>query len=219
MEVRFYEELNDFLPEERRKRDLPIEIDRPRCVKDAIESFGVPHTEVDLVIVDGRSVDFDHVLAGGERVAVYPMFEALDISPLVRLRPRPLRDPRFVADVPLEGLARGLRTAGFDTLWESHWDGDEIVRLALRERRTILTRNPGKPRRPEVERGYFVRAGESGAQVAEVIRALQLKASSLRAHEPNFPPSRAVSLPLNRVVGRGPRGRNGDSSGCAAASA
>jgi hypothetical protein len=50
-------------------------------VKDAIESLGVPHTEVDLVMVDGRSVDFAHLLRGGERVAVYPMFERLDITP------------------------------------------------------------------------------------------------------------------------------------------
>src|SRR5512136_707812 len=95
---RFYEELNDFLPEARRKREFAIEVDRARSVKDAIESAGVPHTEVDLVIVDGRSVDFTHLLRGGERVAVYPMFERLDIAPLVRLRPLPLRDPRFVAD-------------------------------------------------------------------------------------------------------------------------
>ena len=174
-QLRFYEELNDFLPKERRKRDIEVEIDRSRSVKDAIESFGVPHTEVDLVIVDGRSVDFAHLLTGGERVAVYPMFEALDISPLARLRPRALRDPRFVADVHLGKLARHLRMVGFDTLWTNHWSDDEIVRLSLAERRIILTRDKGMLRRSEVERGYFVRATQSGAQLAEVIRALQLE--------------------------------------------
>jgi len=144
-------------------------------VKDAIESFGVPHTEVDLVIVDGRSVDFTHLLTGGERVAVYPMFEALDIAPLVRLRPRALRDPRFVADVHLGKLARHLRMTGFDTLWANDWDDDEIVGLSLAQMRTILTRDKGMLRRSEVERGYFVRATESEAQLAEVIRALQLE--------------------------------------------
>src|SRR6267143_4170483 len=87
-EFRFYEELNDFLAAEVRRKAFPVEIDRARSVKDAIESVGVPHTEVDLVLVDGLSVDFAHLLRGGERVAVYPMFEALDISPLTRLRPR-----------------------------------------------------------------------------------------------------------------------------------
>jgi len=174
-EFRFYEELNDFLPEERRKRDSTVEIDRARSVKDAIESVGVPHTEVDLILVDGRSVGFEHVLRGGERVAVYPMFEALDIAPLVRLRPRALRDPRFVADVHLGKLARHLRMAGFDTLWTAHRDDDEIVKIAAVERRTILTRDKGMLRRGEVERGYLVRAAESEAQLVEVVRALQLE--------------------------------------------
>lgn len=174
-ELRFYEELNDFLPEERRKRALAVEVDRARSVKDAIESLGVPHTEVDLVIVDGRSVDFTHLLRGGERVAVYPMFESLDIAPLVRLRPRPLRDPRFVADTHLGKLARHLRMAGFDTLYGDDWDDDRIVVLAAAERRTILTRDRAMLRRREVDRGYCVRAVESEAQLAEVISRLQLE--------------------------------------------
>ncbi len=173
---RFYEELNDFLSEERRKRDFEIEIDRARSVKDAIESAGVPHPEVDLIVVDGVSVGFGHVLRGGERVAVYPVFERLDIAPIVRLRPRPLRDPRFVADVHLGKLARHLRLAGFDTLWDNAWDDDEIVRTAALQRRTILTRDKAMLRRGEVERGYFVRNTESEAQLAEVLRALQLEA-------------------------------------------
>ena len=172
---RFYEELNDFLPEAQRKRDLAIEIDRARSVRDAIESAGIPHPEVDLVIVDGTSVGFDHLLRGGERIAVYPMFEALDISPIVRLRARALRDPRFVADGHLAKLARRLRMAGFDTLCDGAWDDDQIVALAAVQKRTILTRDKGMLRRSEVERGYFVRATESGEQLREVIRALQLE--------------------------------------------
>lgn len=173
--LRFYEELNDFLPADRRKVELEVPIDRGRSVKDAIESLGVPHVEVDLILVDGRSVDFGHKLEGGERVAVYPVFERLDIAPLVRLRPRPLRDPRFVADGHLGKLARHLRMAGFDVLWGNDWDDDRIVALSNAERRTILTRDKAMLRRREVERGYFVRAVESEAQLAEVVSALQLE--------------------------------------------
>ena len=172
---RFYEELNDFLPQERRKRDFPIEVDRSRSVKDAIESAGVPHTEVDLILVDGRSVGFTHRLRGGERVSVYPMFERLDIAPVLRLRPLPLRDPRFVADTHLAKLARHLRMAGFDTVLDHDWDDDRIVACSLAERRTILTRDKGMLRRAEVERGYFVRAIHADEQLAEVLRALQLE--------------------------------------------
>jgi uncharacterized protein with PIN domain len=175
-QLRFYEELNDFLAPERRKRDIEVPIDRSRSVKDAIESLGVPHPEVDLILVDGESVGFEHLLRGGERVSVYPMFERLDVTPLTRLRPRALRDPRFIADVHLGKLARHLRMAGFDVLWASDWDEDFIVARAAGDRRTILTRDKAMLRRSEVERGYFVRATESEEQLGEVLRALQLEA-------------------------------------------
>ena len=172
---RFYEELNDFLPPERRKRDFGVEVDRARSVKDAIESVGVPHPEVDLVIVDGESVGFGHLLHGGERVAVYPMFERLDVSPLQRLRPRPLRDPRFIAAAQLGKLARHLRMAGFDVLHDAGAAGETIVRCAATSRRTILTRDKGLLRMRDVERGYFVRSDAADVQLGEVVAALQLE--------------------------------------------
>ena len=52
-EFRFYEELNDFLEPVLRKKTFAIPIDRGRSVKDAIESVGIPHTQVDLIVVDG----------------------------------------------------------------------------------------------------------------------------------------------------------------------
>jgi hypothetical protein len=108
---RFYEELNDFLPPARRKAAFLAPLAAQATVKQAIEALGVPHTEVELILVDGRSVDFGHRLDGGERVSVYPKFEAIDVAPLLRVRPTPLRDPRFVADAHLGGLARLLRLA------------------------------------------------------------------------------------------------------------
>ena len=57
---------------------------------------------------------FDHLLKGGARVAVYPMFERPDITPLNRLRPKTLRQPRFVLDVHLGKIARSLRLPGFE---------------------------------------------------------------------------------------------------------
>ncbi|HTQ75529.1 MAG TPA: Mut7-C RNAse domain-containing protein [Burkholderiales bacterium] len=176
-EFRFYEELNDFLAPELRSRAFPVPIDRARSVKDAIESLGVPHTAVDLILVDGASVGFAHVLRGGERVAVYPVFERLDIAPLVHLRPRPLREPRFVADAHLGKLARHLRLAGFDCLWENDFADAEIVAVSVAQKRIVLTRDLGILKRQAVERGHFVRATESGAQLREVVRAFQLEGS------------------------------------------
>ena len=74
-----------------------------------LESLGVPHTEVELLLINGESAGFDRLLCDGDRVAVYPKFEALDIVPLLRVRERPLRVMRFIADAHLGELARLLR--------------------------------------------------------------------------------------------------------------
>jgi len=174
-EFRFYEELNDFLAPERRNTAFPVPIDRGRSVKDAIESVGVPHTEVDLVVVDGASVAFEHVLRGGERVAVYPVFERLDIAPVVHLRPSPLREMRFVLDSHLGKLARHLRMAGFDSLWHNDYGDEEIAALSVAQKRVVLTRDKGLLKRRAVERGHFVRETESEKQFLEVVRAFQLE--------------------------------------------
>ena len=100
-DFRFYEELNDFLPADQYKTSFRSPFFGTPSVKDVIQAIGVPHTEIDLVLVDGQSVDFCHRLRGGERVAVYPEFERLDISPVIRLRPRPLRDTCFILEVHL----------------------------------------------------------------------------------------------------------------------
>ena len=201
-EFRFYEELNDFLAPERRKTAFPLPIDRARSVKDAVESVGVPHTEVDLILVDGVSVDFLHVLRGGERVAVYPVFERLDIAPLVRLRAEPLREIRFVLDGHLGKLARHLRLAGFDSLWRNDFQDEEIVALSVAQKRVILTRDKGMLMRRLVERGHFVRETESAAQLREVVREFQLE-GRLKP----FTRCRECNVELRSVAGEAVAGR------------
>ena len=88
VQLRFYEELNDFLPPERRKITFTHELTRRTSVKDLIESFGVPHTEVEVILANDRSVDFSYIVQAGDRISVYPVFESLDISPLIRLLQR-----------------------------------------------------------------------------------------------------------------------------------
>jgi uncharacterized protein with PIN domain len=173
-EFRFYEELNDFLPLVARKRTISRSFIGAPTVKDTIESCGVPHTEIDLILVDGESVGFDHHLAGGERVAVYPVFEGLDISPVTQLRDRPLRAPRFLVDANLGRLARLLRLLGFDSQYERRMDDGEIARTAAREGLTILTRDRGLLMRRIVTRGYFVRSQVPRTQAAEVLHRFDL---------------------------------------------
>ena len=126
-ELRFYEELNDFLPRHRRKRSFFHRFNGTPTVKDVVESLGVPHTAIDVILVDGESVGFDRRLEGGERVAVYPVFERFDVKGLTRLRPEPLRYPKFIADVHLGKLARYLRLLGLDTVYERDLEDAEIA--------------------------------------------------------------------------------------------
>src|SRR4051812_48474761 len=69
------------------------------AVKDAIEALGIPHTEVEVIVVNGVSVDFAYQLRDGDRVDVYPVSATLAIEPLTRLRPLPPYELRFVLDV------------------------------------------------------------------------------------------------------------------------
>ena len=171
---RFYEELNDFLPPDRRKIAFDYAFNGTPSVKDSIEAIGVPHPEVDLILVDGVSVGFDHLLDGGERVAVYPMFERVDITPLTRLRPKPLREPRFVLDAHLGKLARYLRLLGFDTIYDRDCDDATLAAISREERRLLLTRDKGLLKRSEVTRGYWLRNIQPRLQIAEVVEAFDL---------------------------------------------
>jgi hypothetical protein len=175
--LRFYEELNDFLAPARRKREFDYEFARAATVKNAIEAVGVPHTEVELILVDGHSVDFSYRLRDGDRVSVYPVFEAFDVAPLVRVRERPLRNLRFVADAHLGALARLLRMAGFDTLHDNAYSDETIRRIAATESRVILTRDRALLKCRDVTHGCYVRALKPPAQLAEVVERLQLASS------------------------------------------
>ena len=175
--MRFYAELNDFLPRHRRQREFTYSFVGTPSVKDTIEAIGVPHTEVDVILVNGESVDFAHLLQGGERVAVYPVFERCDVSSVTRLRPAPLRETRFIADVHLGTLARYLRLLGFDTAWERDLDDQAIIDRALRERRIILTRDKGILKNGNVTHGYWLRATDPEKQLEEIVRALDLAGS------------------------------------------
>src|SRR6266702_3425985 len=142
---RFYAELNDFLPPARRSVAFPHDFQGRPSVKDVIEALGVPHTEVDLILADGESVDFSWNLRDAVRVSVYPVFESIDITPVTRVRPAPLRESRFVLDGHLGRLARYLRMLGFDARWRGEAEDEDVARElppGVRERHDAFRRCP-----------------------------------------------------------------------------
>lgn len=102
----------------------------------------MPHPEVELILVNGKSVGFDYVVRDGDRISVYPVFESFDVSTLLRVRPKPLREMRFVLDTQLGTLARYLRLCGFDALYRNDYGGAEVARLSANEARILLTTRP-----------------------------------------------------------------------------
>jgi hypothetical protein len=171
---RFYAKLNDFLPVQRWQALFAHHFEGQPSIKDMIEALGIPHTEVDLILVNGRSVDFSYAVCDGDHVSVYPVFESLDIGPLVRVRPEPLREVRFVLDVHLGRLAAYLRMLGFDSLYRNDYDDPQLAGISRGEKRILLTRDRGLLKRSIVTHGYCVRHTQPRDQLAEVVERYDL---------------------------------------------
>jgi len=172
---RFYEELNDFLPKHRRKRDFSAECEGRRSIKDMVEALGVPHSKIDLILANGRPVGFDHILQGGDRFSVYPVFETLNIKNITRLRETPLRETRFIADKNLGDVVKTLRLLGFDVYFDPALSGREIIEISNREKRIILTKSRKLLQFKEVTRAVFIHPGTPSQQVQKIIEYLDLK--------------------------------------------
>jgi hypothetical protein len=167
MEIRFYAELGDFLPPWRRGRAFEVAVAPHESAKHAIEALGVPHTEVALVLVNGREASLAQRLQPGDRVAVLPALRQL--APEV-----PSMDKRFIADAHLGRLARYLRFTGLDTLWHNAWDDAALVALAAAEDRIVLTRDRALLMHRAVHMGCWLRDDDPLAQLADVARRYSL---------------------------------------------
>ena len=175
--IRFYEELNRFLAKNIKKKDIDLSVDKKVSVKKVIEDLGVPHTEVDLILVNGQSVDFSYPVGTEDRISVYPVFESFDIKESSRVRPAALRETRFVLDVNLCALARWLRRLGFDTLYSNNYGDGTPARISAEENRILLTKDRGLLKQKIVTRGYCIRSDNTLEQVREVIFRFQLESS------------------------------------------
>ena len=171
---RFYAELNDFLSPQRRFRRFSHSFQGRVSIKDLVESFGVPHTEIDLILVNGVSVDFTCIVQEGDSIAVYPVFESLDIGPILRVRSQPLRTTRFVLDTHLGKLAANLRMLGFDSRYQNNFTDVELALISSHEKRILLTRDRGLLKRSVVTHGYWVRTTTPSQQVVEIVRRFDL---------------------------------------------
>ncbi len=176
--IRFHQQLNAFLQPAQRKTSFDLELKKARSVKDLIESIGVPHTEVELIFVNDKSVDFNYQVQAGDHISVYPTVESLDISPhkssLRHCQAKPLDQPVFILDVHLGRLAAYLRMLGFDTLYRNDYDDPELANISASENRILLTCDRRLLMRKQVNYGYFVRARQPQQQIVEILQRFDL---------------------------------------------
>ncbi len=92
IKVRFYEELNDYLPFDLKKKEFEIEIKENSKVKDILKFFKIPEKEVHLVLVNGQNSFLDKELKEGDRVSIYPVFETININPIKIVNERRVKE-------------------------------------------------------------------------------------------------------------------------------
>ena len=171
---RFYEELSDGLPPGQRKRDFEVSWEGKKTAREIIESLGVSSTQVDLVLVHGRSVDLEHVIEEGDRVSVYPVFERLNIQGFSRVREKPLRKPAFVVEKNLEAVASALKALGLDVVLDDDGAGEAMLPVGRAESRILLTGRQDLQGAPGLDRVIVLKPGSLQEQVGQVIEALDL---------------------------------------------
>jgi uncharacterized protein with PIN domain len=141
------------------------------AVKDVIEAAGVPHPEVDVILVNGQPVTFAYRVHPGDEIAAYPVDAAGGDTahPGQHLQPPITSEPRFVLDTHLGRLAAYLRLLGLDAAYDNHRTDEELADCASREDRILLTRDVGLLKRGAIRQGHFVRATHPAQQLHEVV--------------------------------------------------
>lgn len=172
--IRFHDEINDLLPKRLRDTQITHSLKQGGSVKDLIESLGVPHTELDLIVVNGESVAFDYRMKGGEHLEVYPPGTQEQVSPVIHLQPASLDEPRFVLDTHLGRLAAYLRMLGFDSLYRNDYEDPQLADIAQHDERILLSRDKKLLMRKVVVRGYFVRNTRPRQQLVELVQRFDL---------------------------------------------
>jgi uncharacterized protein with PIN domain len=154
------------------RSELYWQLTEPTSVKDVIESRGVPHPEVDRILVNGAPEGFTHVLRQESELDVYPVGFTDCSSPGSPLQRRHAN--RFVADGHLGKLARNLRLLGFDVAYHTDIDDSALLEIMQIEQRALLTRDRRLLMHKIVVDGYCPRSSDPTEQTVEVVRRFEL---------------------------------------------
>lgn len=171
----FHGSLNDLLSPAQRNVPIIYQFDDEPAIKHAIETIGVPHTEVDVILVNDNSVDFFYSLSDDDRVEVYDVKAKENFPSWWSLTPPHVVPEKFILDVHLGKLAKALRLFGFDSLYENNYDDHTIAELSQAENRIVLTRDRNLLKHKSVTIAYWIRSQHAEEQLMEVIDRFELK--------------------------------------------
>jgi len=170
--LRFHGDLNVFLGSKAGGAVIERPLAEKTSIKDVIESCGVPHPEVDLILVDDKTVDFDRTLTSDAKVDVFPV-ENRDTDRTEK-RLQTIGISRFVSDGHLGGLTRNLRLLGFDVAYPKNADDRQLLAVMVNENRALLTRDRRLLMHAIVQHGYYPRSQNVDEQTIEVVRRFDL---------------------------------------------
>ena len=170
--LRFHGDLNVFLGSKAGHAGIERLLAEKTSIKDIIESCGVPHPEVDFILVDDQSVGFDHTVTDDAKVEVLPVENRATARTEKRLQTVGIA--RFVADGHLGSLTCNLRLLGFDVAYLKGADDSQLLAVMARENRALLTRDRRLLMHAIVQHGYWPRSQNADEQTIEVIRRFDL---------------------------------------------
>jgi hypothetical protein len=170
--LNFFGDLDFFLGSKFRSQPVERRLSERTSIKDVIESCGVPHPEVDAILVNGQAVGFDHTLVSDTDVKVFPVANYDTFRTEKHLQQTEII--RFVADGHLGKLARNLRLLGFDVAYGARAGDRELLDIMVRENRALLTRDRRLLKHSIVQHGYCPRSQTADEQTAEVLRRFNL---------------------------------------------
>ena len=165
-------DLDFFLPPRTRGGKVERCLGERTSVKDVIESCGIPHPEVDLIVVNRKAVDFAHPLTVDAEIELYP--PAMQYSKFREKRLQVFTIIEFIADGHLGKLVRDLRLLGIDVVYDPAAEDRQLVTTASKNNRALLTRDRRLLMHAAVKHGYYLRSQNPLEQTIEVLRRFDL---------------------------------------------
>ncbi len=167
---RFYGELKDLLDVNHRHGMVRHRFKGKQSLKDRVESLGIPHTEIAMMLKGNNQLNFSYPVKDGDRICVFPSsWQDIKLPREKNLQPSPPPAMKFVLDCHLGKLANFLRVLGFDTLYSNSFDDPELAKIQEKEKRILLTRDKGLLQRRRVKWGCYLHSDSPRQQLREVV--------------------------------------------------